>query len=146
MCDLTNCDENRSGETVAATGKQQSKQQQRQQQRHRSRRHRDSSASGRSAPRFCQAAAAVGTDIRALVRGGFPLPTFLLLLNDRRAAEHAVGAPPQDNVASEADVSEKEEKKREGVHDPENTLSRDKSSFRIPFSHTPPSPLSRFLA
>ena len=30
---------------------------------------------------------------------------------DRRAAEHAVSAPPQDNVASEADVSEKEEKK-----------------------------------
>ena len=63
----------------------------------------------------------------------------------RRAAEHAVSAPPQDNVASEADVSEKEEK-REGVHDPENTLSRDKSFFRIQFSQTPPSPLSRFLA
>ena len=58
MCDLTNCDQNRSGERVAATGKQQSKQQQRQQQ-----------------------------------------------------TEHAVSAPPQDNVASEADVSEKEEKK-----------------------------------
>ena len=34
---------------------------------------------------------------------------------DRRAAEHAVGAPPQDNVAIEAGVSEKEEKKRRGA-------------------------------
>ena len=57
----------------------------------------------------------MGTDVRALVRGGFPFPTFLRLLNDRRAAEHAVGAPPQGNAASEADVSEKEEKKRRGA-------------------------------
>ena len=48
---------------------------------------------------------------------------------DRRAAEHAVSAPPQDNVASEADVSEKE--KRKGVHDPENTLC-DLTNWRHP--------------
>ena len=66
MCDLTTCDEHSSGEGVAATGKQQSKQQQRQQQRHRTSRHGDSSVSGRSAPRSCQAGAAEGTDARAL--------------------------------------------------------------------------------
>ena len=47
--------------------------------------------------------------------GRVSISNFLRLLNDRRAAEHAVGAPPQDNVASEADVSEKEEKKRRGA-------------------------------
>ena len=49
------------------------------------------------------------------------------------------GAPPQDNVAIEADFGEQHDKKKmRGAQAPENTLSRDKSFIRIPFSHTPP--------
>ena len=34
---------------------------------------------------------------------------------DRRAAEHAAGAPPQDKMVNEADVGEKKKKKKRGA-------------------------------
>ena len=95
MCDLTNCDQNRSGERVAATGKQQSKQQQRQQQRHCSRR----SYAGRFR-RTCQEVVDR--------KGGAADNWSKMVLRPLTAAPLSM----LSDVASEADVSEKEEKKR----------------------------------
>ena len=123
MCDLTTCDENRSGERVSSTDTQQ--------------------------PNTANEAD-LG-DKQEQTREGVHAPENTLCdlttCDENRSGERVSSTEKQQpKTANEADFGEKQEQKREGVHAPEKTLSRDKSFIKIQFSQILPSPLSRFLS